>query len=363
MSMNIHLACGGTGGHIFPGLATGEVLRRRGHRVTLWMAGKDVEQTAVSGWDGPVVTVPSEGFSSFYPWKATGTLWRMGRAVLSCMGRMRQDCPDALLAMGSYASVGPVLAAFRLRVPVVLHEANVIPGRAIGLLSRGAVSVAAVFEESRFYLKGRPVAVTGMPLRREVVEGAMEDRMERPSAAPFTVLVMGGSRGARRLNKVIGEAVALLNGTASGLRFVHLTGHSDESDVAEAYRRAGVEHEVHAFCADMARLYRGADLAVCRSGAATCAELLVHRLPALLVPYPFAARRHQHANAQAMSRYGVADLVDERDLEAGWLAEYLVGMRRASDRRQRMSAAAVSHARSDAAEALADLVEKAARRE
>lgn len=360
MALTVHLACGGTGGHIFPGLATAEVLKRRGHSVTLWLAGKDVESTAVSGWDGPVITVRAEGLSGgqMRKLRSAGMLIR---ATVTSFGRMHVSRPDVLLAMGSYASFGPVVAALRHRVPVVLHESNVIPGRAISMLSRWAKNVGAVFEETRFYLKQCPLTITGMPLRREVVEGAARPRAERKPGDPFTVLVMGGSRGARRLNEMVTEAASLLKNTPGSIRFIHLAGVSGTGEVRRAYEAAGVAHEVQSFSTDMASLYARADLAICRSGAATCAELLVHRLPALLVPYPYAARHHQHANAQAMVRYGAADLVDEKDLECEWLAQYLTGMMRAEDRRKRMSAAALQHARTDAAAALADVVEAAAR--
>ena len=154
-----------------------------------------------------------------------------------------------------------------------------------------------------------------------------------------------------------GGAADSIPGLDGGGRSGDGTGPAD----GDAEPAAGVEHEVHAYCPDMGGVYRRADLAITRSGAATCAELLAHRLPALLVPYPYAARRHQHANARAMSRYGAADWVDERDLESAWLADYIDGMRRAPERRHRMAADAARHAQPAADVALADVVEEAAR--
>ena len=206
--LNIHLACGGTGGHIFPGLATADVLRERGHEVTIWMAGSDLEGEALKSWAGRVVTVPAEGLPSSLSPKAVRSAWRLLRAVRACRRRMESDRPDALLAMGAYASVGPAWAARRLGVPLVLHESNVVPGRAIGLFSRRADAVAAAFEETRFHLRRREIVVTCMPLRRDLSRrrpGAGERRRPR---APFTLLVMGGSRGARSLNERMTAAVA-----------------------------------------------------------------------------------------------------------------------------------------------------------
>lgn len=360
MKLKVHLACGGTGGHIFPGLATGRVLRERGHDVTLWMAGKDVEQAAVKGWEGPIITVRSEGFVSGLSWRTLRTVFQLVRASRSCHEQMAAAKPDVLLAMGSYASIGPATAAFRLRVPVVLHEANVIPGRAVAVLSGRATAVAAVFEETRFHLRRREIVLTGMPLRREVI-AARTLEIPRPSPPRFTVLVTGGSRGARALNRIVLEAFENLACLRDELFVIHLTGAADEAAAREVYRRVGIPHEVYAFHHDMGVCYRRADLAICRAGAATCAELLIYGLPALLVPFPYAARKHQTANARAVAKHGAADVIEERDLESDWLAEYLAGMKRTPARLSRMRVAALQRGRIDAAEALADLVEKSAR--
>ena len=151
--MKIALACGGTGGHIFPGVATAEVLAARGHEVELWLAGKDGEDRLVDGWDGPVVTVQSEGFSDGVSTRAMGTAWKLMGAARRCTSVMRKNRPDVVLGMGSYATVGPVVAAMRLQIPFVLHEANVLPGRAVSLFSRWASAIAGSFEETRYYLR------------------------------------------------------------------------------------------------------------------------------------------------------------------------------------------------------------------
>jgi len=356
--MKIALACGGTGGHIFPGLATAHALRARGHAVTLWLSGKPGEEEATRDWDGPKLTVPSEGLPSRPSPAALRALWRLWRATRRCGELMDRERPDGLLAMGSYASIGPVFAARKRGVPVTLHEANVIPGRAIRLLYRRAAAVAAVFEETRFHLHGREIAVTGLPLRPDIARAAAEPPPPRPPDAPFAVLVVGGSRGAHRLNELAARALPDAAARGQRLRALHLAGREDEEAVRERYRAQGLDADVRAFRHDMAAAYRQADLAICRAGAATCAELLAFGLPALLVPYPFAIRRHQLANARAMEKMGAADLVEEADLESEWLAQYIVGVARAPARLARMRTAALKHARLDAAEALAKVVER-----
>jgi len=354
--LRIALACGGTGGHIFPGLATAEALTRRGHQVTLWLAGKDIEQTAVHGWPGAVITVPATGLPRGLSLRTLQAVWSMLQAAGACRRRMRAARPDALLAMGSYSSVGPVSAALRLGVPVILHEANVVPGRAIRLFARRAHAVAASFEETRFHLRHIPLVVTGMPIRRELAAASRNGRHPAPPAAAFTIMVLGGSRGAHRLNELAVEAVSRLPARGLAVRVLHVAGRDAEAAVRTAYARTRVPHEVIGFTADMARLYAASDLAICRAGASTCAELLAFGLPALLVPYPLAAADHQRANALALSKFGAADYVAERDLSSAWLADYLETCLRRPERLARMRAAGRAQPTRDGAEQLAELV-------
>jgi UDP-N-acetylglucosamine--N-acetylmuramyl-(pentapeptide) pyrophosphoryl-undecaprenol N-acetylglucosamine transferase len=359
--MRIAVACGGTGGHIFPGLATARQLRARGHEVSLWMAGKDVESQAVQGWDGPVVTVPAEGMPRRLSPAIFRAALRMLKARRACQQLMRQHAPDGVLAMGSYASVGPVLAARRLRIPYVLHESNVVPGRAISMLARRADAVAISFDATRFHLRRVEVRETGMPLRADLVEAARRPLPAR-KGEPFTVLFMGGSRGAHAINQIGGEAACRAVGKGVRLRVIHIAGMQDTEAVRTRYREAGVDACVESFVHDMAAVYREADLVVCRSGAASCAELCAFGRPALLVPLPTAIRDHQTANARALERAGAAQVVAERDLRVAWLADYLADGVAHPERLEPMGAAARAIGKLDAAEALADLVESTVER-
>ncbi len=358
--MKIGVACGGTGGHIFPGLATARELQQRGHEVSLWMSGKHVETAAVQGWTGPVVTAQAEGFENGVSLRSLGTMWKLLRAIRACRRAMRADRPDVMLAMGSYACVGPLGAARWCRVPYVLHESNVVPGRAIQLFARGAAAVGGCFEETGYHLKRCDLVLTGMPLRAELEAAAAAQAIRSPGE-PFTVLVMGGSGGARTLNEVAPAALAEL--ARRGLRpaILHLSGRAGEAEVRAAYERAGLAAEVFGFTHDMAGLYARAHLALCRSGAATCSELGAFGVPALLVPYPFAVRDHQMANARALEKAGAADVVPDGDLTAGWLAEYLGERMAHPERLQAMRVATRRHGRARGTAALADLVESCGR--
>lgn len=360
--VKIALACGGTGGHIFPGVATGEILARRGHDVVLWLAGKDGESRLVDGWEGRIITVPSEGFSSGLSPRAMGTAWKLMQASRRCRDLMRREQPDVLLGMGSYASVGPVIAAMRLHIPFVLHEANVLPGRAVNLFSRWATAIAGSFEETRYYLHRKDLVLTGMPIRSSLALAA-RDRLERNlDDHRITLLVMGGSRGARAINQTCTEALVGCAKLGHTFQVVHLAGQEDEEEVRHCYQKAGVPAAVYAFTQDMASIYQRTDLAICRAGAATCAELSAFGVPALLIPFPFAAKDHQTANARAMEKVGAAEVVPESDLSATWLRDYVGQCIQTPSRLARMSAATRQRAHSRSAEALADLLEQVAER-
>lgn len=355
--MKVAVACGGTGGHIFPGLATAEELVRRGHAVTLWLAGKGIESAAAAGWQGPVVTLHATGFDTRLSVRAAATAWSLWRAGAAARRLMRADPPQVVLGMGSYASVGPILAALRLQIPVVLHEANVVPGRATRFFAGRAAAVGVSFMESTFYLKRARIVPTGMPIRRELAAAAAAMAPRAFLADRFTVLVMGGSGGAQRLNEVAPRALADLARAHPGLRVIHLTGRAGFEAVQRTYAATGCVADVRAFTHQMADLYREADFALCRSGAATCAELSAFGLPALLVPFPHAVADHQMANARAMEKAGAADVAADGDLSATWLAEYLAARMLDPEKRRSMSDAARARAQADGAAALADLVE------
>ncbi len=359
-SLKIGVACGGTGGHIFPGLATANVLLERGHDVTLWLAGKDVEHDAVSNWKGNIITIPSEGFQFGLSLRSLLTVQKLFKAYRLALAPMRKNPPDVMLAMGSYASFGPVKAATRLKIPYVMHEANLVPGRAVSLLARKARTVAVSFDKTSYYLKHSAIEFTGMPLRKELQLASARPRRSREAGAPLRILVVGGSRGARALNEMVPKAIAAAVDKNASIEVEHIAGLQDRHVLEQLYASAGIKAKVHQFVQDMAGMYLNTDLAISRSGAATCAELAAFGVPALLIPYPHAVRDHQMSNARVMQDSGAADVVDQKDLSAGWLCDYLTNVAETPDRLAHMSAAMKKRAQTDAAERLADLLERVA---
>lgn len=351
------ISCGGTGGHVFPGVATATALRKRGHGVTLWMSGKAIETATRHAWDGPVVRIGSEGFS-LHPLQLPRTLIALTRAFMTSLQTLRSHRPQALLAMGSYSSLGPVLAARCLRIPVVLHEANVVPGKAVTTLSRFARAIAISFPETRAHLSHPRIVCTGLPLRKQMEEAASAIQAAPPGT--FTVLTMGGSQGAQRLNEVVPIALGRLRAAGFPVEAIHLSGEKARPSVEEAYRVAEVPATVYGFCTDMISVYRRSSLCISRSGANSCLELALFGIPALLIPYPNSVRDHQLANARAMAEAGAAVVLEQPELTAERLEAMLQRLGRPPGRLDPMRQAARGRAITGADQRLADLIEQVA---
>jgi UDP-N-acetylglucosamine--N-acetylmuramyl-(pentapeptide) pyrophosphoryl-undecaprenol N-acetylglucosamine transferase len=352
--MKVVVACGGTGGHAFPGIAVAEELRSRGHDVTVWSSGRDIESSVMKSWTGDVF--------------ATGAKQLKARNVLSilasfmrCRRAMKKSRPDVLLAMGSYSSLPPVFAARSCGVPIVLHEANTVPGKAVDFLSRFASRVATSFEMTAKCLPNARIVMTGLPVRESISKGRRFDFIPADS---FTVFVTGGSQGAHAVNMLMSEAVVMLKndldrrGERRNLYVIHQTGAKDEEFVKAAYAKAQVPSRVKAFETAMADAFASADIVVARAGASTCFELAACGKPALLIPLPSALRDHQHFNAEAFAAKGAADEGIQSQLQPRQICRYLMQKldhpEHLASMRERMKALAVP----DAAARVADLLEE-----
>jgi len=356
--MNVGIACGGTGGHVFPGLATAAALKARGHHVVLWLGARDVENVSTDNWDGPVVSVPATGFPAGFSVRSVAVPLRLLVAFLKCRRLMKEHLPDVLLAMGSYACVGPALAARALGIPVVLHEGNAVCGRANSFLSWFASSAAVAFRSASGTLRHSNATFTGFPVRIDM-ETSFEKDVLRSGA--FTVVVMGGSQGAHRLNEIVLSALCRLHETGLPVQVVHLAGSKDEAAVRRAYKNIGVPHLVFAFLKDVGKAYNAADFIISRSGAAACAEIAVYAVPALLVPLASATREHQMKNARVLEAAGGARVVAEKDLSDEWLAWYVEKCYRSPESLNEMKRALKAIAVPEAADRLANLVERTAK--
>jgi UDP-N-acetylglucosamine--N-acetylmuramyl-(pentapeptide) pyrophosphoryl-undecaprenol N-acetylglucosamine transferase len=350
--MKIAVACGGTGGHAIPGAVAAHALRARGHAVTVWLAGRGAESSIAELWDGPVVRVSVRSIGSLRSPAALLGVCSQFSAVVRAIRKLRADRPAVLLAMGSYTSVPPVIAARLLRIPVVLHEANAIPGLAIACLARLASRVAMTFASAAKHLPAGRVVVTGLPLRRLATVPLQHEHLSKDR---FTVMVMGGSQGAHALNETVTGALCRLHASCRAIQVVHLSGSADMAAVRASYAQAGVPAVVFDFFVDIGRAYRAADVVVARAGAATCMELAAVAVPAVLVPLPTAARNHQVLNARYLERAGGAVVIEQAELTVAGLATRLAGLMDAPDTLRGMRAAMRDLQATDGAERLADV--------
>lgn len=355
--MNIAIACGGTGGHVFPGLAVAEELVSRGHAVTLLSTGRDVESLSLADWFG---TAESIGLARY---GRSGLLSKVFQVILS-IGRSRRILkrlsPEVLLAMGGYASMGPVLAATSLDVPVVLHEGNAVAGRAMKFLASRAEVLACNFEKTIGFSQAAGAVDTGFPVRKALIEAA---KRPHEGGDAFRILVIGGSQGAGFLNQIMPDIVKLLVEGGHILKVLHVAGEADKDAVERRYGDVRAEVEVYGFMQDMASLYAVADAAVSRSGASVCAELAAFGIPALLIPLPSAKDDHQTANAGHYTAGGGAEVISQQDMTAEKGRAFLESLISSTARCDRMRDGMFACARINAARDLADLVLKAGGRD
>ena len=299
----------GTGGHVFTGLAIAEKLFRSKAKVS-WLAAGGDEMRFLRAHDLPVFVVP---FS-----RGRGVWLRLFVAVIRAIILLRRIRPQAVLCMGGYAGVPGALAAKCLGVPLLLHEQNAVPGRANRLLKKIAKRVLCGFPDGFGEWVGNPV-------RQGFFECPPPAARYGARCGALRILVLGGSQGAAALNRIAPVALALLSTRPI---VVHQCGFGNLLEVRESYQKNGVEVSLHEFINDVVAEMAAADLVISRAGASTLAELSALGVAALLIPYPYAANRHQWFNAGAMKKQGAAECWEEDMLDAEKLAEYLRDMTR-----------------------------------
>ncbi|MBN1917161.1 MAG: undecaprenyldiphospho-muramoylpentapeptide beta-N-acetylglucosaminyltransferase [Verrucomicrobia bacterium] len=364
------VASGGTGGHLFPALALAAELVRRSASTRVAFVGAGRTRTAGPA-SGDAVTsagfewhaVPGRGLQRRNVLGLVPFAWDLTRGYVAARRLVRRLRPDVAVGFGNFGSVAPLVAAHRRGVPVVIHEANALAGKANRWLARYARTVAVQFERAADGLTLAPggrVETVGMPVR-EALFGlpakAEARRVYGLDESAFTLLVMGGSQGARRLNEVVCAMLPQLAAMTPHVQVVHLCGRPDEEAVRTAYAPGSVRHAVRAFEPQMERAYAAADCALCRAGAATLAELAVTGTPALLVPYPYATEAHQARNADVLAQGGAAYVAAQADFGSDAVLDFLRQMKDAQTR-EAMAASVRRFARPDATRRLADLVEE-----
>ena len=357
--MNAVIACGGTGGHLFPGLAVAEVLRERGHHVLLFVSEKEVDMIALKEHpEIPVEKLPVIGLPSPFSPAILGFVRRFNESLVHCRAIYRRFKPQVVLGMGGFTSTAPVLAGKLRGVPTFIHESNAIPGKANKLTARLVRAVLLGFKECAPFFPKVKTEVTGTPIRHELKR--LDRKVAREQigldANTTTLLVMGGSQGATGINHAMIKTLPAL--AQAKLQVIHLTGAREEKLVLENYRRANLPAFVAAFHYHMESLYSAADFVVARSGAASLAELAAFSLPAVLIPFPFAAEDHQTHNADIFAKAGAAIVVRESEILNDALARQICSLLEEPNRLQKMSEACARLATRNAANAVVETMER-----
>jgi len=344
--MKLLLVGGGTGGHLFPAVALAQRLLAEDPEARVHFIGtaRGIESRVLPQLGLPLTTVDIEGVVG-RGWRSKlGLLPKLVRSVRQSQALLDRFAPDVVVGVGGYASAPALVAALLRKTPTLIHEQNAWPGLTNRLLAAWVDRVClSITDADRAFHRGK-VVVTGNPLR-----SGMEECPPLPEAG-LSLLIFGGSRGARAINDLVLAALPGLDSLRGALRIRHQTGSDDFERVRDGYQAAGWRAEVVPFIDDMAAAYGEAQLVVCRSGATTIAELTACGRPALLIPYPHAAGDHQTGNARALARRGAALMLPQAELNAELLARLVRDLLADRERLQSMAGAARSLAKRGAAD-------------
>ncbi len=314
--MSFVIACGGTGGHLFPGLAVAEVLKDRGHDVLLFVSSKEIDRLALKnhGWLR-AESLPVTGMPSIFSLKLIGFIKGFFISLFKCLSIYKKEKPACILSMGGFTAAPPVIAGWIKRIPALVHDSNAIPGKANRLVSHFVTKVLLGLDACKGYFPRKPVEITGTPLRKSLTGSRQKNHGQFGlNAEKKTILVMGGSQGAGGINEIVLKTLPLLNEAQKRQwQFLHITGAQDEMKARGLYEKSGVQSFVSAFSHEMGELYILADVAISRSGAASMTELSFFGIPTLFIPYPYAAEDHQTRNARVFEKAGAALLVSQAE--------------------------------------------------
>lgn len=357
------IAGGGTGGHLFPGIAiAGELEARYRDTALLFVVGRRrMESEILRRYGFQVAFIDVEGMK--------GRGWKKGLAVLNMLPKslvqsmriIKDFKPSFVMGVGGYSSGPFCLAARLMGIPTAIHEQNSYPGLTNRLLARVVDRIFISFEESASYFKHRNSILTGNPVRHELFSPSQDSS---PPKDNFTVLVVGGSQGARAINEAFVKAYGVLKKSGKIITFIHQTGEHDHKRVVADYGALGIEDRgletlkleanVIPFIKDMASAYHQADMVVSRAGATTIFELAALSKPSILIPYPYAANGHQETNARSLAHRGGGEVLLQKDLTAEGLAKTLLTYINHPEHLKKMGEAAQSFSRPNAARDIVD---------
>jgi UDP-N-acetylglucosamine--N-acetylmuramyl-(pentapeptide) pyrophosphoryl-undecaprenol N-acetylglucosamine transferase len=357
--LRIVIAGGGTGGHLFPGIAIAQefTARNPNNRLLFVGTGKPFETQVLSKAGFSQKRITSEGFKGRGLWNQTRSVLKIPKGIFESVMILKRFRPDIVVGVGGY-SAGPLVAgAWLLGIKIVIHEQNILPGITNRILSRLAGRIYVSFDEIPPGFNPKKVLYTGNPVRRKILQYTRNQKVDKvdDSTQPrqFTILILGGSQGAHSINMALLDAIDKIK-DKDKFFFIHQTGPKDETRVKNAYELHGVSCRVQGFFNDMARQYQNADLVICRAGATTVAEIKAVGKGVIFIPFPFAADNHQVLNARSLEKAGAAEMILEKDLNGNALAQRINFYASSPDTLREMASRTRALSRPDAAAVIVD---------
>lgn len=322
--MKILIAGGGTGGHLFPGIAIAKGFKERNGGADIFFVGTErgIESRVLPKEGYPLKSIRVEPLAGHGLFKRFLSLSRFPLALTDSLRILKEVSPDIVIGLGGYSS-GPLLIVASLKgIPTLILEQNVIPGMTNRFLSKFVDAVAVNFKSSKEFFPERKTYITGNPIRDGIASGSREDGLRTFGLEDgrFTILIFGGSAGAHRINKSMTEAIGYLGDFKDKIQLIHQTGDKDYEEIKEFYIARDFKTAVFPFIERMAEAYAASDLIVARSGAGTISEITACGKPSILVPYPYAAKNHQEINAKILLNEGAAALILDKDIDGKRLA-------------------------------------------
>jgi len=318
--MKIIIAGGGTGGHLFPGIAIAEEFLRKDQTSGIIFVGtkKGLEQRVLGNMGFNLQTLDVEGIKGRGIIRSLGALLKIPRSLVESYRLIRAFCPDIVIGVGGYASGPAVMTARLMGIKTAIAEQNALPGITNRILGRFVDRIFLTFPETKKWFPEKKIIASGNPVRAAFLTG-MQKAEER--AGKFTLLIFGGSQGARGINMAVLDSLPYLTKIKDKLKLIHQTGGTDVDSLSAHYRSRGMDAEVLPFIMDMAHAFRSADLIICRAGATSIAEITASGKAAILIPFPHAVNDHQTKNAEALVKAEAAVMIPEKDINGKTLAE------------------------------------------
>lgn len=358
--MRVLIAAGGTGGHIYPGIAVAKEIMRRDAKSQVRFVGtaRGLETRLVPAAGFELALIESAGLKNVGLAARLRGLWLVPKAMLAACRLINEFRPSVVVGAGGYVSGPVLLVASLMKIPTLVMESNALPGWTNRRLASFCTRAAVSFEAALPYFRGKGV-VTGNPVRAEFFDIAARTR-DAARCAAFQTLVFGGSQGAHAINEGMVAALPHLAQHKNRLRITHQTGEKDFDDVQRGYREAGwtEQADVRRYIDDIVREFDAADLIICRAGATTSAELVAAGRAAIMVPFPLAADDHQRKNAEALAESGAARMILQKDLTGATLASEITRLLDAPELVAEMERASRALRRGDAAQTTVELIER-----